>query len=45
MQGGECVRYGTRVRADLQAWLNDIQIQAVETLDGERDVTLDDIGN
>src|SRR5262249_43354639 len=30
---------------DLQAWLNDIQIQAVEALDGECHVALDDIGN
>jgi hypothetical protein len=30
---------------DLQAWLNDIQIQAVEALDGECHVSLDDIGN
>jgi len=30
---------------DVQAWLNDVEIQAVDTLDGKRHVVLDDIGN
>jgi hypothetical protein len=30
---------------DLQAWLNDVEIQAIEALDGQRHMVLDDLGN
>ena len=40
-----CLRKKWAMPLDLQAWLNDVEIQAVDTLDGKRHVVLDDIGN